>query len=208
MIDFLSIGTGTLSTDDEAAVVDRGGQESLTGFAQHACKVEGVINALRQSIGAEQTLNFSLVSTVVTKVLTPLQTCFVCASWGRRRVPGHVGDISRDHGAEHGKVTANCRGGGDEGRTQTRPRAERERFAGDVYVRVALDLSTISRDKGTRRQELLRLLLRAREDEHELPRRLRFLPGDLRGRDRGVPRGERAVAPSPWPPRARTRPRA
>eukprot|EP00982_Pelagococcus_subviridis_P004569 29239-Pelagococcus_subviridis.AAC.8 len=46
----------------------------------------------------------------------------------------------------------------------------------------------------TRRQELLRLLLRAREDEHELPRRLRFLPGDLRGRDRGVPRGERAVA--------------
>ena len=81
LIDFLSIGTGLLSTDDEAAVVDRGGQQSLTGFAQHACKVEGAINALRQSIGAEQMLNFSLVSTVVTKVLTPLQTCFVCASW-------------------------------------------------------------------------------------------------------------------------------
>ena len=129
LIDFLSIGTGLLSTDDEAAVVDRGGQQSLTGFAQHACKVEGVINALRQSIGAEQMLNFSLVSTVVTKVLTPLQTCFVCASWGQRRVPGHVGDISRDHGAEHGKVTASAGGAVRRKDADTAAMREREMFA-------------------------------------------------------------------------------
>ena len=55
---------------------------TLTGFAAHACRVESVIRDLRANISAEQLQNFELVSKVVDEVLTPLQTCVICAKWG------------------------------------------------------------------------------------------------------------------------------
>ena len=84
LVDFLSIGSGTLSgVRNEEELAEQGGQMTLTGFAQHACRVQGVISELRENIGAEQMQNFVLVSEVVDEVLTLLQTCTICATWGR-----------------------------------------------------------------------------------------------------------------------------
>ena len=83
LVDFLSIGSGTLSgVRNEEELAGQGGQMTLTGFAQHACRLQGVISELRENIGAEQMQNFVLVSEVVDEVLTPLQTCTICATWG------------------------------------------------------------------------------------------------------------------------------
>lgn len=83
LVDFLSIGSGTLSgVRNEEELAEQGGQMTLTGFAQHACRLQGVISELRENIGAEQMQNFVLVSEVVDEVLTPLQTCTICATWG------------------------------------------------------------------------------------------------------------------------------
>ena len=83
LVDFLSIGSGTLSgVRNEEELAEQGGQMTLTGFAQHACRLQGVISELRENIGAEQMQNFVFVSEVVDEVLTPLQTCTICATWG------------------------------------------------------------------------------------------------------------------------------
>ena len=83
LVDFMSIGAGTLAgAITEQDVLDRTGQLTLTGFAAHACRVESVIRDLRTNISAEQLQNFVLVSEVVDEVLTPLQTCIICAKWG------------------------------------------------------------------------------------------------------------------------------
>ena len=83
LVDFMSIGAGTLAgAITEQDVLDRTGQLTLTGFAAHACRVESVIRDLRANISAEQLQNFELVSKVVDEVLTPLQTCVICAKWG------------------------------------------------------------------------------------------------------------------------------
>ena len=83
LVDFLSIESGTLSAvRNEEELMERGGQMTLTGFAQHACRLQGVISELRDNIGAEQMQNFVLVSEVVDDVFTPLQTCNICATWG------------------------------------------------------------------------------------------------------------------------------
>ena len=83
LVDFMSIGAGTLAgATTERDVLDRTGQLTLTGFAAHACRVESVIRDLRTNISAEQLQNFVLVSEVVDEVLTPLQTCVICAKWG------------------------------------------------------------------------------------------------------------------------------
>jgi hypothetical protein len=83
LMDFLSIGSGTLSgVRNEEEFAELGGQMTLTGFAQHACRLQGVISELRSNIGAEQMQNFVLVSEVVDDVLTPVQTCTICATWG------------------------------------------------------------------------------------------------------------------------------
>jgi hypothetical protein len=83
LVDFLSIGSGTLSmVRNEEELMERGGQMTLTGFAQHACRLQGVISELRDNIGAEQMQNFVLVSEVVDDVFTPIQTCHICANWG------------------------------------------------------------------------------------------------------------------------------
>lgn len=84
LVDFLSIGSGTLSgVRNEEELAEQGGQMTLTGFAQHACRLQGVISELRENIGAEQKQNFVLVSEVVDEVLTPMQTCTICATWGQ-----------------------------------------------------------------------------------------------------------------------------
>ena len=83
LVDFMSIGAGTLAgAITEQDVLDRTGQLTLTGFSAHACRVESVIRDLRANISAEQLQNFELVSKVVDEVLTPLQTCVICAKWG------------------------------------------------------------------------------------------------------------------------------
>mmetsp|Transcript_10023 Transcript_10023/g.42134 ORF Transcript_10023/g.42134 Transcript_10023/m.42134 type:complete len:520 (-) Transcript_10023:942-2501(-) len=83
LVDFLSIGSGTLSgVRNEEELAEQGGSMTLTGFAQHACRLQGVISELRENIGAEQKQNFVLVSEVVDDVLTPMQTCTICATWG------------------------------------------------------------------------------------------------------------------------------
>lgn len=83
LVDFLNIGSGALSgVASEEDLVAQGGKMTLTGFAVHACRLQGVISELRQNIGAEQMQNFVLVSEVVSEVLTPLQTCKICAAWG------------------------------------------------------------------------------------------------------------------------------
>lgn len=83
LVDFLNIGSGALSgVVSEEDLVAQGGNMTLTGFAAHACRLQGVISELRQNIGAEQMQNFVLVSDVVSEVLTPLQTCKICAAWG------------------------------------------------------------------------------------------------------------------------------
>ena len=84
LVDFLSIGSGTLSgVRNEEELAEQGGQMTLTGFAQHVCRLQGVISELRENIGAEQKQNFVLASEVVDEVLTPLQTCTICATWGQ-----------------------------------------------------------------------------------------------------------------------------
>eukprot|EP00227_Mantoniella_beaufortii_P020281 CAMPEP_0197580240 /NCGR_PEP_ID=MMETSP1326-20131121/4077_1 /TAXON_ID=1155430 /ORGANISM="Genus nov. species nov., Strain RCC2288" /LENGTH=586 /DNA_ID=CAMNT_0043143937 /DNA_START=316 /DNA_END=2079 /DNA_ORIENTATION=- len=86
LVDFFSIGAGIMGgvtiESIEKEAMEAGGQVTLTGFARHACKVEGVISELRQNIGAEQMQNFVLVSEIVDDLLTPLQTCHICSKWG------------------------------------------------------------------------------------------------------------------------------
>ena len=59
-------------------LAEQGGQMTLTGFAQHACRLQGVISELRENIGAEQMQNFVLVSEVVDEVLILLIVYIVC----------------------------------------------------------------------------------------------------------------------------------
>lgn len=83
LVDYLSIGNGTLSgvySKDE--LLEQGGKMTLTTFAQHACRLQGVIGELRENIGAEQMQNFVLAAEIVGDVLKPLQTCKICANWG------------------------------------------------------------------------------------------------------------------------------
>jgi hypothetical protein len=83
LVDFMSIGAGVLSggIKSEEEMVEKGGIVTLTGFAQHACRVENVISDLRENIGSEQKQNFVLVTQIVDDVLTPFQTCMICSMW-------------------------------------------------------------------------------------------------------------------------------
>lgn len=83
LVDFMAIGSGALSggIKSEEEMAEKGGILTLTGFAQHACRVEQVISELRENIGEEQKQNFLLVTDVVDDVLTPFQTCKICSMW-------------------------------------------------------------------------------------------------------------------------------
>ena len=83
LVDFMSICTGMMMTNKgDAQIAAEKEAVSLTDFAHHACRVEEVINMLRENISKEQKQNFQFVTDILDGALTPHQICIICSSWG------------------------------------------------------------------------------------------------------------------------------
>jgi len=82
LIDFMAIGSGTLSMMGEDGPHDSSQTATISAFARHACRVEVVLTALRQNLNFEQVANFEFVSDVLNSILTPMQVCVICVQWG------------------------------------------------------------------------------------------------------------------------------